>query len=194
MTLIRLFARSRQVGPAGAGLASICLCTWLWGKWLGIDDGALLAVLIISPLSAGAVLGGVTDSPFGEVEQIASRSLVGLRTIHVSGLLAFVAAGLVAATWSWDMNGASELALRNLAAFTGLSLLAALVVGGRLAWIVPVVYGLGSYALIDTGSIASWLLPSTPAGTYRATATAIAVLLAGITLIALRGAHDVSDH
>lgn len=194
MTLILLFARSRQAGSAGAGLAGICLCAWIWGMWLGSDDGALFAALMIFPLAAGGILGGVTDSPFGEIERTASRSLVGLRTILVGGLLAVAAAGLLAATWSWDIESAPELVLRNLAAFTGLGFLAALVVGGRLAWIAPIVYGIGSYTLIDNTGVASWLLPSAPPDTHRATAAAIAVLLAGSTLIALRGARDSSDH
>jgi hypothetical protein len=185
--------RSRQTERAAITLVAISIGAWLWGRWLGCDEGALCVALVLFPLFAGGILGVVTASPFGELERTASRPLIDLRAIQTKGLLAIAAVGLLAATWTWQIDGARELTLRNLSGFAGLSLLAAVLIGGRLAWIGPVAYGLGSYAMIADGNNHGWVLPFQPAGSDLAAAVAVSVLLGGLVLISLRGPHETSN-
>lgn len=193
MRLLWLFLRSRLSERVVAGLLAVSGLAWAWGAWLSQEEGPLKVALILFPIFCGAILANATCSPFGEHERIASRSLVGLRTIQIAGLVSIAAAGLVAAVWAWPVLDAEALVIRNLAGFCGLGLLTAVVIGARLAWIVPVGYGLASF-VVGSESSSPWALTSSPASSDLAIGIALAALAAGLVLICHYGARDSVDH
>ena len=194
MRVLYLFIRSRQTERAVGALLVVGVVAWLWGRLFGFDEDMLTVGLVMFPLLAAAALGAVTMSPFGELERAASRPLRGKYLMQSGMLLVIAMAGFLAATWNWQVDGAAERALRNLLGFAGLSLLAATLCGGRLAWSIPFAYGLGSVALVEDSRHQGWALPFRPGGDELALAAAVTVLATGLTLIARCGPRDSSHH
>ena len=93
---------------------------------------------------------------------------------------------LAAATTSWATHSLagpfnSSVALRNLGGGAGLALINAAVLGGRLAWILPVTFTGACLAGGATGTRAdSWAFYFQPGRDASATALALVLLAAGL--------------
>lgn len=191
MRLAMLFLRSRQTERAAFALAGVIGGAWLWGRFLRDESGALWLALLLFPLFVGCLLGVVTPSPFAELERTASRTLFDLRAFQLGGLFLIAAAGLLAATWAWPEPDSSELIARNLSGFAGLSLLTAVVVEGRLAWIGPIIYGFGIFSFVSHRSSEAWAWAASPAGEERAIALAVILFVASLVLVSRFGAREL---
>ena len=147
LRLVRLHAASRRVP---ASLSAIACCAvglrialvWHWDSY-----GALQLPLVFE-VAAVAVISVTTASPFGEPERAGGRWLPFLRLSCALALTGVAVAALAAAATGGHLAGGTLEVLRNVTGMTGIGLLCAAILGGRLAWTGPVGYLLaGVYGL-----------------------------------------------
>lgn len=140
-----LFARTRRTVTAVLLLLSLGLLERIVGSAsLQLSDNSSLSVpwAVVVPLLAATVIGTSTSSRAAQWELTSARHQAVLRLGHATALFLLAAA---ATAWGSDpLTGpvTTPAALRNLAGFTGLALIAAIAVGGNLAWTLPVVVAL----------------------------------------------------
>jgi hypothetical protein len=164
----------------------------LFGDW---DTYGALQLPLMFEAAAATVITVATASPLGEPERVTGRWLPYLRLAVTLALTAAAAAALVAAGTGAHLAGGTLDVLRNLAGLTGIGLLCAPALGGRLAWIGPVGYLLpGDYALYTLwhhpALTTPWLWPARPPHDLGGALCAALVFALGIALITLRGARD----
>jgi len=80
--------------------------------------------------------------------------------------------------------------LRNIAGITGLGLLAAVVLGGMLAWAGPLAYLLVTEVALAGNPTTSWVWPARPPHDLGGALCAAGVFAAGAVLIAVRGPRE----
>lgn len=192
--LARLHAASRRVP---AGLAAIAVCALglrlaLYGHW---DSYGALQLPLIFETGCAAVVTISTVSPFGDPERVTGRGLPVLRLGLTLGLTAVAVAAIDLAGAGRDLAGGAADVLRNVAGLTGIGLVCALLLGGRLAWTGPLAYLLaGVYALYTDWHPPTlstpWLWPARPPGDLGGALCAAAVFAVGLAGITIRGARD----
>lgn len=200
LRLFTLFLRSRLAGWGGLGLVAIVGAFY----WFGITQSAtstsdlLTGVKVAVPLLLALVIVTTTRSPFGEAERTASRSLPLLRGGQLIGMALVAIAGLALAADAWRGDDVRLLLIRNLAGLLGIGLLAALLLGTSLAWIVPSVAGF--LALLTTpDELANishdilWTWPTRGIDDRAALALVAVMTLVGLLAHARRGARDTLD-
>jgi hypothetical protein len=182
MRLAYLYLHSRQAERAVVYLALVALFSWVWHYAGGGGTPSVGPLPIVPPLGAAAVIVAGNLAPFGELETTMSHPLAPLRLLHMLGLLAVAVLFLAAANdWAhWTVT-------RNVAGLTGLALLAARLVGGTLAWALPLCFGIQA---LETSPAIAWNWPLHGAGDARAAAIAAALLLIGLGAIVPAGAPD----
>ena len=192
--LVRLHATSRRVP---AGLAAIAACAV--GLWLALhghwDSYGALQLPLIFETGCAAVVGIATASPFGDPERATGRELPVLRLGLTLALTAAAVAAVDLAAVGQNLAGGTADVLRNVAGLTGIALLCAFLLGGRLAWSGPVAYLFaGIYALYTDWHpptlTTPWLWPARPPGDLGGALCAAAVFAAGLAAITIRGARD----
>jgi hypothetical protein len=191
-----LFLASRRVPATLATLALLGLvmrAALYWHWTLGSNGSAGQAVPVLIEAGAAAVIAVSTYSPIGEPERATGRWLPYLRlgtavvltAVAVGGL----AAGAAVATPAGLSGGSLDL-VRNVAGLTGLGLLAAVVIGGLLAWTGP----LGYVMVAEIGLVAGWgsplLWPGRPPHDLGGALCAGLVFAAGLLATTVRGARD----
>lgn len=199
MRLFALYLRSRRSGFAAVGLIAVAILGWIGAEWMlrmpsfgGASGGALIPVLLLMPILSGCAIALTTPSPFGETEQVASRSLPALRLAHLSILLLWAALTFAVVARHWAYPAAELTLARNLAGFTGLALLGAWLLGGRLSWVLPIAYG---GVVTVTGrdapnSFAWWSWAIRPGDDALAVLLAMAALVIGLTAVSLLGTRE----
>ena len=198
-----LYLRSRLVGWALLVLSFLALASWATTWWAirrpehDVTDGALIPILAFATLAAACLVVATARSPFGDAELTVAYPLPPLRLGHLAGLLLLSASTLAAALLLFDLEGAwlayPLLALlRNLVGFTGLALLAALVVGARLSWIVPLTFDALAYltARLSEDTYAQWAWHLQSGRDELSWVVALALLIAGLSVVCLYGARD----
>ncbi|MEX1157939.1 MAG: hypothetical protein WEC79_03290 [Thermomicrobiales bacterium] len=195
MRLVWLFLRSRLAGPALAGIALTALLAVAWERWFGHEPEAMTAAMILFPLVVACVIGTGAHSAFGETELTASLSLPLLRGVYLAGLIAVGALALLLAALAWTLPDDGGTLARNLAGLSGLALLAAPVVGGRLSWIVPVTLAMAAQ-LLAISDLPSWLALTWPQASFdndRALALALGLLGSGLAAVHVFGPKVARD-
>jgi hypothetical protein len=183
MRLVALYLRSRQVA-AGAGIALACVV----GLGLLAGDNPtfqlMLAVFAITAVTAVTATGLAGQDP--ALERTAALSWWWRRAAHVIaiGVLA-IALGVLAGP-----PVTTEVVVRGAVGLTGMAALGATVLGGGLAWCVPMVWTVaGVSALLASrppaGPLLTWLVQ--PPDTTAATVAAGVLGLAGLLVYAIRG-------
>ena len=134
--LLRLHAASRRVPAAIAAIAAcaIGLRIALLGHW---NTYGALQLPLVFEAGAAAAIAVTTASPLGEPERLTGRWLPFLRLATALALTAAAAGALTAAGTGAHLAGGTLDVLRNLAGMTGIGLLCAAALGGRLAWAGP---------------------------------------------------------
>lgn len=194
MRLVRLHAASRRVPASLAAIASCAVGLRIALIWHWDSYGALQLPLVFE-VAAAAVVTVTTASPFGETERAGGRWLPFLRLATVLALTGAAVAALAAAGTGAHLAGGALDVLRNVTGITGIGLLGAAALGGRLAWTGPVGYLLaGVYGLYSQwhGVAVStpWIWPARPPDDLGAALCAGLVFALGTAVIALRGARD----
>ncbi len=198
MRLAYLYVKSRRTGHAAMALSVVAGLAWVWANamlrvpTLGGNEQIYIPVLFLTPLVSASAIGVAAYSPFGEAEGTASRSMPTLRLGHLVGLLAAALATLAMAALDWRQEWAELILARNLAGFAGLALMAGTIVGSRLSWVVPLVYGIAAFRLgaIAPGRFAWWAWPIRPIGDELAAGVAIGLLATGLAAYALLGTRE----
>lgn len=192
--LLRLHAASRRVPAAIAAIAAcaIGLRIALLGHW---DTYGALQLPLVFEAGCAAAITVTTASPLGEPERVTGRWLPFLRLATTLALTAAAAAALTAAGTGAHLAGGPLDVLRNLAGMTGIGLLCAAALGGRLAWIGPVGYlVVGVYGLYTQwhgpALTTPWIWPARPPHDLGAAICAALVFTAGIVVTSMRGARD----
>ena len=198
-----LYLRSRLAGWALLLLSLLALSSWATTAWLirrpefDVTDGALIPILAFATLAAACVGVATARSPFGDAELTAAYPLSPVRLGHLIGLLLFSTSTLTAALLCFDLEGAwlahPVLALlRNLAGFAGLALLAALVVGARLSWVVPLTFDTIAYvtARLPDDTYASWAWHMQSGRDELSWAISLTLLAVGLLLVIFFGTRE----
>lgn len=199
MRLFTLYLRSRRAGFAGVGLIAVAILGWIGSDWMlqmpkfgGASGHALILAILLMPILSGCVIALTTLSPFGENERAVSRSLPALRLVHLGTLLLWAALTFAVVGRHWA-HPASELMLaRNLAGFTGLALLGAWLLGGRLSWVLPIAFG-GVVTITGrdaANQFAWWAWSIRPGNDALAALLALAALVVGLAAVALLGPRE----
>lgn len=198
MRLAVLYLRSRHTPHAFAALAAMAGLGVLWANamlqvpMLEGNNQIYIPVMFFIPLLSATVIGAAVYSPFGEVERASSRSLPALRLGHMAGLLGVALATLMLAAMEWRYDWAELILARNLAGFAGLAFLGAVLLGSRLSWVVPIVFGITAYRLGASGygKFAWWAWPMQPIQNDLAWTLALGLLALGLATVALLDARD----
>ena len=144
---------------------------------------------MIIEAGAAAVVVVTTHSPFGEPERATGRWLPYLRLGAALALTGVAIGVLQLAVTGASLNGGVLVLARNLIGITGIGLLASLVTGGLLAWILPMAYvAFAEYALIEAWR-SPWTWPVRPPDDRGAWICAAAVFAVGLVAFTVRGAR-----
>lgn len=185
-----LFARTRRTATAVLVLLGLGLVERFLGQaalQLSGNNSFSVPWVVVVPLAAGTVIGTSTRSLAAHWELTSARNQAAYRIGHVIALFLLAA---VATTWgAAPLTGplTTPAALRNLVGFTGLALIAAVMLGGNLARTLPVVGGIATLtAGTNQGVPRGWAWPILANGDQRAVLIALALLAAGAAAIAVR--------
>jgi hypothetical protein len=192
--LALLHAASRRIPAALAAIAAcaIALRIALIGHW---DTYGALQLPLVFEAAAAAAITVTTASPFGEPERVTGRWLPYLRLATALALTVAAAGALAAAGTGGHLAGGTLDVLRNVAGITGIGLLCAAALGGRLAWTGPTGYLLaGAYGLYTQwhhpALTTPWIWPARPPHDLGAAICAALVFTIGIAVMTVRGARD----
>ncbi len=140
------YIRTRYIPLAGAALIILAAVAFLFAKVL-LRGGhgsqqSLLPVVLWAPVGASATISLTLVSPMLEIE------LSSCRDIRLYGILVLLALTILAAcllapsgVLGGSIYGWMTLS-RNVAGLVGVAMLVAPLVGGRLSWSGPVIFGL----------------------------------------------------
>jgi hypothetical protein len=193
--LLWLHLRSRRVPSALAGLLAcgVVQSAGLNFHWFTPGDAAVQVPMLLEGCAA-AIIVVTSHSPFGEPERATGRWLPFLR-LGVVLALCGAAIGLIAAgaAVGFDPKAGVYLAdgvlpvARNVLGFTGVGLLFALVTGGLLAWVGPLV----SLAICQFTLVARYTEPLTwasrPPADRGGWVSAVVVFAVGLAAVTIRG-------
>ena len=186
-----LHLRSRRVPGAMVALA-VCggvLRAALHWHWTFHSGLLTQQIPMIIEAGAAAVVVVTTHSPFGEPERATGRWLPYLRLGAALALTGVAIGVLQLAVTGASLNGGVLVLARNVIGITGIGLLASLVTGGLLAWILPMAYAaFAEYALIEAWR-SPWTWPVRPPDDRGAWICAAAVFAVGLVAFTVRGAR-----
>ena len=188
-----LHLRSRRAPAAVLALVVCAVGLRLvlhWKLTLG-GSGAQQIPMIIEG-GAAAVIAVTAHSPFGEAERAAGVRLPLLRLAAALALTGVAIGLLQLGVTGASLNEGVLTLARNVIGFTGIGLLASLVTGGLLAWIVPLGYvGFAEYALAEAWR-SPWTWSARPPSDRGAWICAAVVFAIGLAAFTVRGARTRS--
>ncbi|GAB3900124.1 hypothetical protein GCM10029964_087030 [Kibdelosporangium lantanae] len=177
MRLLVLHLRSRRTTPALLALATIAGTRWATSPWTTDSSPSAWLLLLLPVAAASAVISMSTASPLGEPEMV-TNPLPRLRFLHLATMVPAAAALLALTT-----NAAETI--RNLAGFTGITLLTAAAIGPAASWVAPLAYTILCAGAVDLDHASAWTWPILPNTDLNALAIALTLLAAG-TLTTVR--------
>lgn len=192
LRLVRLYVASRRVPAALGAIVGCSLVLRAAVEWHWIPSSGPLTQQLPVLLEAGtaSVIAVTACSPFGESERATGRWLPYLR-FGTAGALTGIAVGLLSAGAAGaHLPGGALDVVRNVAGITGIGLISAAVIGGRLAWIGPMAYLVLSEDAILNAWRTPWVWPTTSSRDAGATLCAALAFVAGAAIITARGARQ----
>jgi hypothetical protein len=195
VTCLLLFARTRGLHWAAGGVlltVAVGLAIGQRAMVLRYGSGAGIPYAVLLPVLAACVIAGSSRSSAHEFERTAARRLVRYRLLATAGLLVLASAGFWLVTAGLPAPVGPVAAVRNLAGLTGLGLLGARLLGGRLAWVLPctLVISVVSVASGTEGAAAVLVWPMRPDSDGLAGAIAAALLVAGAAAVGWTGTRE----
>ena len=190
LRLVSLHAASRRVLTCLLVLAGCAVALRTALHWLPRGGFYSRQIPLTIEAGAAAVIGVTTRSPFGEPERAAGRWLPFLRLGGALALALAALGALAAGAASAHLTGGTAGMVRDLAGFTGLALLTAVLAGGALAWIGPVAYLGITMPALSGGWTTPWTWPARPPHDRGAAICAALIFAAGLMLVTVRGARD----
>ncbi|MDT5035570.1 MAG: hypothetical protein QOE03_755 [Micromonosporaceae bacterium] len=194
MVGLLLYARSRRLIAAatavvGAQLLGIVLGT----RSFRISNYSETAVpwLVFLPLISAIIIGTSMRSPLTEFDATARRLLSIWRVAQLGVLSGLSTAGLILLSAGLSGPIGEIAAIRNFVGFVGLALLSGFLLGGRLAWVLPLAVAISAITLGNpVGNGFPWDWPVRFDGDFDAFATAL-ILGFGATPAVIRGTREV---
>lgn len=192
-----LYVRSRGVPVALLAVAAVSLLAARAAVYLvglpQFDGMARLPVAVAAALGGAIVLAATLHSPTPELEATCPTRWRAWQGAHVV-LLTVMGAALLIPALPFTTYGAGVL-LRGLVGLLGLALLAAPVVGPRLAWTLPCAYAATVYLSAGAGDAALrsvWAFQQQPAGSTAAWLTALILGAVGLLAWTAVGPHALA--
>jgi len=184
-----LHLRSRRAPAAVVALAACAVGLRAVQHWQYASGPTGQQIPMVIEAGAAVLVAVTTHSPFGEAERATGRWLPFLRLGAVLALTG-LAIGLLQLGVTGASLGDGVLTLaRNVIGVAGLGLLASLVTGGLLAWVLPLGYiGFAEYALAEAWRT-PWLWPVRPPDDRGAWTCACLVFALGLAAFTVRGAR-----
>jgi hypothetical protein len=184
MRLLSLYLRSRQV-PVNSLVAAACAVGISIPEYTSTALNRLVALLAITAVVSVAATGFGAPDP--ALDRTAAMPWGRWRAAHVLAVGA-LAAGL------GTLLAPSDVVVRNATGLTGLAALAVTVLGGGLAWSLPLTWTVVTAVPALTGQVPgapalTW--PFQPAGTTAATVAACVLGGSGAVAYALAGPRAV---
>jgi hypothetical protein len=185
-----LHLRSRRVPVALFALALLGGALRAVLHWHLTSGGALdQQGPMVLEAGAAVLIAMTTHSPFGEAERATGRWLPYLRLGAALALTGIAIGALQLGVTGASLPGGVLMLARNVIGITGIGLLAALVTGGLLAWILPLGYvGFAEYALNEAWRN-PWTWPVRPPADRGAWICAGLVFAVGLAAVTFRGAR-----
>ena len=193
LRLAWLHAVSRRVPAALGLLAALGVLLWvaLHYHWnIAGGPAARMFIPLTIEAAAAAVVAVGMYGPFGEPERATGRWLPWLRLTAAVALTAAAFGALAAGATGGNLPGGSVALLRNIAGITGLGLLAAVVLGGMLAWAGPLAYLLVTEVALSGNPATPWVWPARPPHDLGGALCAAGVFAAGILLVTVHGPRE----
>lgn len=190
-----LYGRSRGWAHVLVGLVVLAIVAWWAATWLVTFQGfweplSRVPVTASAPLLVATLISRALDSPDVDLDRALPVHWPTLRAGHVLAwtALSVVLLGLTA-TASPFTFGSAALA-RNVLGYVGLTCLAAVVLGARLAWLPGLVLGFALYLSaprIPSSFDRWWAWPMQDGRWDGSWVVAVSLFLAGLTLYAHHG-------
>ena len=197
MTAAGIHSTPRGTAPAEAAyppaVAALGVLLWvaLHYHWnIAGGPAARMFIPLTIEAAAAAVVAVGMYGPFGELEHATGRWLPWLRLTAAVALTAAAFGALAAGATGGNLPGGSVALLRNIAGFTGLGLLAAVVFGGMLAWAGPLAYLLVTEVALSGNPATPWVWPARPPHDLGGALCAAGVFAAGILLVTVHGPRE----
>ena len=194
-----LGARARHSVRAIVAILALAAAEFILGGSAHQIDGEnntlTIPWAVVIPVAAAAVIGVSTRSAARDQEITTARSLPELRALHLGALLALAVAATAVGSFrlvpSFPTDLSGPAAVRNLVAFTGLSLASAALLGSSLAWPVPLTLAIAATTVGASGGTPRWwALPIHPDADPLAAALSVTLLVIGAGLVIRRGPRE----
>jgi hypothetical protein len=185
--------RARQLPTTLAVIAAVSAVAPLAGTRVievRYGSGAGIPYATLIPALSGSLVAGAAGTGVPELERLAARSLVPYRALALALAVAWAVGWAVVAQPSLPGSPGDVAAARNVLGFTGLGLLASLVIGARLAWVVPVSVVIAVLSLAGAAPPDVLVWPIAPDGNGTAAVVALVSFAAGAVLVVAFGTRQ----
>ena len=155
MNGLRLYLRSRHVIIAVVVVAVINLAGWIIGRAeFRPNEDSVWGVpwLLFLPVASAVAVALSLRSPSDTLDRVAARPLAAWRGVHLLVVVIPSIVGTVLLSSLLSGPYGAVAGLRNVVGFTGLTLLSAVVIEGRLCWLAPLGWGIVAMTLGDPRS------------------------------------------
>lgn len=193
-SLLSLYVRSRGLPGAATALAVLLTANaWIagWVIYRPLSErGSDVPFFVLLPILTAAITGTSLHSPSAELDHCAPLRWWRWRATHIVTATVVSACCLGLAAPNAAHGFGAQTAIRGVLGFTGLACAGAVLVGARLSWAPPMVYGLGVLLAVPRtpGGPATWWGWSMQSGSQPgAWATAAALFVGGAGLLIVRG-------
>jgi len=194
---IVLYIRSRHVMSALAAIVIVGIGGLvLTPVTFKIEDYSETAVpwVVLLPLLSAAAIGISLRSAAPEIDSTGYRRLGLWRAAQVGLLSATALVSVVAVTSQLEGSIGQLAGVRNFIGFLGLSLLSGCLLGGRMAWLFPVVQALAAATIGNpTGDGPPWDWPVRVDASFGAFVVSVVLLLVGLATLAIGTRERTGD-
>lgn len=146
-SLFYLYARSRGLPGAATALAVLLTAnTWIAGWVIHrplFERTSGVPLFVVLPILTAAITVSSLHSPSAELDHCAPLPWWRWRATHILTATIVSACSLGLAAPNAAHGFGAQTAIRGVLGFTGLACAGAVLLGARLSWAPPMVYGLG---------------------------------------------------
>jgi hypothetical protein len=194
----RLFLRARRQAAVAVGVALVGAVTLALGHrvfLLRYGSGASVPYATLTPAFSAGLVALSCRSGMHEWEQAAARPLAAYRAVSLGLVLGWAIVWTVLAQPAVPGSLGDAAAVRNLLGFVGIALGTGAAIGGRLAWVGPLVTAITVLSLGSsvTGSNVLLVWPLAPDSNVAAWSAALLLFLAGTVLVVVKGTREPRD-
>jgi hypothetical protein len=200
-----LFLRQRAFLVGLAIIVAAILVMNLLTGWFEAEGKAMRMTicLVAAPALIASVAGVAMWSPSADLEMGSSFPLRWPRSLHLAALIGIAALGTTVTVAGWDQQvldiDQPLMWARNLAAYTGLALVAGRVIGAQISWVAPcamavavVIRVLNAESMATVFSQPVWAFPAHDSSSVSAMGLSVGAFVLGV-VVATRYGPKVGD-